>query len=94
MWIAPEDKATFDKIKAGVDLLGDKASGDSNMALVNAYLYSVTGEQKYHDQAVRALSRSKAVNRPKAFGGEWHNTGFAIYFLSNAVKPGQFKPVQ
>jgi hypothetical protein len=62
------------------------------MALGNAYLYAVTGEQKYRDVAWKAWGRGKATNRPKSFGLTWRNTGYALYFLSKACEPGKFKP--
>ncbi|MFO7898068.1 MAG: hypothetical protein R6V58_03290 [Planctomycetota bacterium] len=90
LWTKPGDKTTFDRIKQGVDKMGGKADDYSNMTLVNAYLYGRTGEQKYADLAWKSITRSRTKNRPKTFGIQWRNTGFALYFLSNACEPGQF----
>ncbi|MHC4916977.1 MAG: hypothetical protein ACYTGB_15965, partial [Planctomycetota bacterium] len=89
-----EDTETFEKIKAGVDKLDGKAADYANMTLGLAYVYAVTGEEKYRDQAWKAFTRCKAKNRPKTFGIQWRNTGFALYFLSKACKPGEFKPAR
>jgi hypothetical protein len=92
LWAHPEDKETFEQIRTGIDKLGSEAGKYSNMSLANAYVYAVTGEEKYRDLAWSALKRSKAKNRPKTFGIQWRNTGFALYFLSKACQPGKFKP--
>jgi len=94
LWAAPEDKETFDQIKAGVDKLGGKADDYSNMTLANAYVYALTGEQKYSDMAWKALTKCKTKNRPKTFGLQWRNTGFALYFMSRACPAGKFKPAR
>jgi len=91
LWVAPEDTKTFEMIKTGVDRLGSRAGNYSNMSLVNAYLYARTGDEKYRDLAFTALSRSQVKNRPKTFGNQWRNTGFALHFLSTAPKPGEFE---
>ena len=91
LWSNPDDTENFDRIKTGVDKLGDKANDYSNMTLVNAYLYARTGDRKYADLAWSSLKRAKAKNRPKTFGQQWRNTGFALYFLSKACEPGKFE---
>jgi hypothetical protein len=92
LWSRPDDTTTFDRIKAGVDKMGGRADDYSNMTLVNAYLYGRTGEPAYADLAWKSITRSRTKNRPKTFGIQWRNTGFALYFLSNACKPGTFEP--
>jgi exo-rhamnogalacturonan lyase-like protein len=91
LWSKPGDDVTFGRIKAGIDKFGSRADDYGNMALVNAYLYGRTGEQKYADQAWTAVGKGRVKNRPKTFGVQWRNTGFALYFLSNACKPAMFE---
>jgi len=79
-WVSG-DKKVIEDLKTGIDKRGNRAGNNANMALGNAMVYAVTGEQKYADLAWGAFRQGKADSRPKSFGLAWRNTPFALYFL-------------
>jgi hypothetical protein len=92
LWAVGKDEEVEKNLQAEIDKLGDRADKTTSMALGNAYLYALTGDAKYAELAWKSIKRDGVSNRPKSFGGSWRNSGFALYFLSKACKPGEFRP--
>ena len=87
-WWLTGDKETFDTVRAMCDFLepecGKKNSKyiTTNMTLAYALMYRETGEKKYRDAAVKLLKLCGVQARPKGFGQQWRNCGFAWHYLS------------
>ncbi len=86
-WWVTRDPAIVDALKAAYDVrIKNNSRGYTNMALGAAFVYAMTGEEKYRDFAWKCIRRGKATPRPKSFGLQWRNTAYALFYLSNAAK--------
>jgi hypothetical protein len=54
-----------------------------NLTCSLALTYRQTGDEKYRNAALDLFKMSTGEHRPKGFGQQWRNAGYAWYYLSN-----------